>query len=136
MSCSDGHHWRHFRPARFSRLGRESSACGGDTLNGRDCMKTMLLIATAAAAGIGVASAQGQSTAPPARPLNPPPGLSDTAVAVSADGRFLTASHAVEGRREISVRCPDGATYPVTVGAKLPALDLAVLQVKNQATLK
>src|SRR5262245_28962698 len=98
-------------------------------------MRIIFMLAITAAS-VGVAAAQRQSPAPAGRPLSPPPGLSDTAVAVSADGRFLTAGHAVEGRQEISVRCPDGATYPVTVAGKLPALDLAVLQVKNKATLK
>ena len=47
-------------------------------------MRTMFMIAIAAAS-VGVAAAQRQPPAPAARPLNPPQGLSDTAVAVAAD---------------------------------------------------
>ncbi len=54
---------------------------------------------------------------------------------VSADGYLITNRHVVDDTRgEFSVRLNDGTTYPVTVVAKDPMLDIAVLKVNASST--
>ena len=72
---------------------------------------------------------------PPATPASTAPVFEfGTAFAVSSSGLFMTAYHVVEAAAEVALRCAGGKTYPVTVSAKAPLVDLAVLQTRDKVT--
>ena len=74
---------------------------------------------------------------PPLGSRPPVPGTAGTSVStgtafvVAANGLLLTAYHVVDGAAAVAVRCPGGKAYPVSVNAKAPLVDLAVLEAKN-----
>ncbi len=52
---------------------------------------------------------------------------------VHPDGYLLSNNHVIEGARRIKARPATGATYPLVVVARDPALDLALLRVEDTA---
>jgi TPR repeat protein len=91
-----------------------------------------------AASALG--GAQAPAAAPPPVSMAPPTPPSSTmlefgtAFAVSSSGLFMTAYHVVEGATDVVLRCAGGKTYPVTISAKAPLVDLAVLQTRDKIT--
>jgi S1-C subfamily serine protease len=76
----------------------------------------------------------GRATTPPAGSVPERSAASGTAFAVSPHV-LLTAHHIIDGRAFVAIRCAGGKTYPVTVTARAPLVDLAVLQVASNVTL-